>query len=122
MSLNERITKLLDEELEHRVNAILNEYALIISKKHAISLELLLKDMPVAYTSTICKGTKSDGHRCAFKSMNNGYCRKHKEQGERLCQRSISSSNLHNHGPEQMYVRGCPGCESANNGLIDLGI
>ena len=122
MSLHEKIVKLFDEELEDRVNSILNEYAELISKKHAISLELLLKDIPTTYTSTICKGTKSDGHRCTFKALSNGYCRHHKTQSERICQRTISSSSLHNHGPEQMYMRECPGCESANNGLIDLGI
>jgi hypothetical protein len=121
MSLYDKITKLVDEELEDRVNSILNDYAEKISKKHAIPLELLLKDIPEGYTSTICKGTKSDGHRCTFKAIYGGYCRHHKAQGERLCQRTISNSSLHNHGPEQMFVRGCPGCESSN-GLIDLGV
>ena len=121
MSLYEKITKLVNEELEDRVNSILNEYAEKISKKHAIPLELLLKDIPESYTSTICKGTKTDGHRCTFKAGMNGYCRHHKAQGDRLCQRSVSNSSLHNHGPDQMFVRGCPGCESSN-GLIDLGV
>ena len=119
MSLHEKITQIVDEELEERVNAILNEYALKISKKHAIPLELLLKDIPTSFVTTTCKGTKSDGHRCAFKAIHNGYCRKHKSQGERICQRVMSSSNLHNHGPEQMFVKGCPGCESSKE-LIDL--
>jgi hypothetical protein len=121
MSLYEKITKLVDEELEDRVNSILNEYAEKISKKHGISLDILLKDIPEGYTSTVCKGTKADGHRCTFKSIYNGYCRHHKTQGERLCQRTFSSTSIHNHGSEQMFVRGCPGCESSN-GLIDLGV
>jgi hypothetical protein len=56
MSLHEKITQIVDEELEERVNAILNEYALTISKKHAIPLELLLKDIPTSFVSTTCKG------------------------------------------------------------------
>jgi hypothetical protein len=92
MSLHEKITQLVDEELEERVNAILNEYALTISKKHAIPLELLLKDIPVSFVSTTCKGTKSDGHRCTFKAVYNGYCRHHKAQGERVCHRALSTS------------------------------
>lgn len=119
MSLNEKITKLVDDELEDRVNAILNEYAEKISKKHGIPLELLLKELPETFTSTTCKGTKAGGHRCTFRAVYNGYCRHHKTQGERICQRSFSSSNLHNHGPEQMFVHGCPGCESSKE-LIDL--
>ena len=120
MSLHDKITKLFEEELEDRVNSIITEYAEKISKKHAIPLELLLKDIPESYTSTICRGTKSNGDRCAFKSVSNGYCRHHKSQGDRICQRVLSTSSLHNHGSEQMFVRGCPGCESANNGLIEL--
>ena len=121
MSLHEKITQIFDDELEDRVNTILNEYALTISKKHAIPLELLLKDIPTSFVTTTCKGTKSDGHRCTFRSMYNGYCGKHKAQGERICPRTFSSSSLHNHGPEQMFVRGCPGCESSKE-LIDLGV
>ncbi len=119
MSLHEKITKIVEEELEDRVNAILNEYAVKISKKHAIPLEHLLKDIPSSFVSTICKGTKSNGQRCNFRALFNGYCRHHKTQGERICPRVMSSSNLHNHGPEQMFVKGCPGCESSKE-LIDL--
>jgi Zn finger protein HypA/HybF involved in hydrogenase expression len=121
MSLHEKITQLIDEELEDRVNAIINEYALSISKKHAIPLELLLKDIPTSYTSTICKGTKANGQRCVFKCVENGYCRHHLTQCQKITQRSISNSSLHNHGPEKMFDPECPGCQSSN-GLIDLGI
>ena len=121
MSLIEKIAKLVDEELEDRVNTILNEYAEILSKKHGISLDVLLKDLPETYASTTCKGTKSNGQRCGFKSSEDGYCKHHTLQGKRICQRVFSSSSLHNHGPEQMFVRDCPGCNSSN-GLIDLGV
>ena len=119
MSLHDKITKLVEEELDDRVNSIITEYAEKISKKHAIPLALLLKDIPENYTSTICRGTKSNGDRCTFRSIYNGYCRHHKTQGEKICQRSLSTSSLHNHGPSSMFVKGCPGCQSSN-GLIDL--
>jgi len=121
MSLHDKITKLFDEEVEERVNSIINEFAVMISKKHAIPLELILKDIPTTYTSTICKGTKASGQRCTFRCVDNGYCRHHLTQGQKITQRTMSSSSLHNHGPEQMFVRGCPGCECSNE-LIDLGI
>ena len=119
MSLTERITKLVDDELEARVSVIINEYAIVISKKYGISLDLLLRDIPDSYTSTTCKGTKSNGHRCGFRAAENGYCKHHAAQGERINHRSFSSSSLHNHGPDQMFVKGCPGCESSKE-LIDL--
>ena len=122
MSLYEKITKLVDEEMEDRVNLVLNTYAEKISKKHGISLELLLKDIPECYATTICKGTKTTtGQRCSFKASDHGYCRHHALQGQRICQRTFSSSSIHNHGPEKMFVKGCLGCESSN-GLIDLGV
>jgi hypothetical protein len=121
MSLHDKITQLIDEELEDRVNSIINEYALTISKKHQISLDLLLKDIPTTYTSTICKGTKANGQRCGFKAIQNGYCRHHLEQGMRICQRTMSNSSLHSHGPEKMYDPNCPACQSSSE-LRDLGI
>ena len=121
MSMYEKVVKLMDEELEERINTVVNEFAEKISKKHGIPLDQLLKDIPDSYTITTCKGTKHNGQRCTFKASKNGYCRHHALQGQRICQRSFSSSNLHNHGPENMFVKGCPGCESSNE-LIDLGV
>lgn len=120
MSLYEKISKIIDEDLEERINVIVNEYAEKISKKHGIPLEQLLKDIPESFTSTTCKGTKNNGQRCTFKAHENGYCRHHVTQGNRVCQRTFSNSSLHNHGSEIMFVKGCPGCESSK-GLIDLG-
>lgn len=122
MSLYDNVVKLMDEALEERINVVVNEYAEKISKKHGIPLEQLLKDIPESYTITTCKGTKNNGQRCGFKAFENGYCRHHASQGHRVCQRVFSSTgSIHNHGPEMMFVRGCPGCE-ASNGLIDLGV
>ena len=121
MNLHDKITKIVDEELEERVNLIMNEYALTISNKHAIPLDQLLKDIPTSFVSTTCKGTKRNGTRCTNKAIHNGYCGMHKVQGEKICHRVLSSSNLHNHGPEQMFVKGCPACEVSKE-LIDLRV
>jgi len=121
MSLYEKVIKLMDEEIEERINIVVNEYAEKISKKHGIPLEQLLKDIPESYTITTCKGTKNNGQRCGFKAFENGYCKHHISQGKRICQRVFSNSSMHNHGPEHMFVRDCPGCNSSN-GLIDLGV
>ena len=116
----EKITQLIDEELEERVNVIINEFATIISKKHAIPLEHLLKEIPITQ-KTICRGKKKNGQRCTSKASIDGYCGMHTSQGARVRQRIPSSSNIHNHGPDKMFVKGCPGCDESD-GLIDLGI
>jgi hypothetical protein len=123
MSLYEKITKLVDEEVEHRLNAVLNEYAEVLSKKHGISLDVLLKDLPETYTSTTCKGAKANGQRCTFKGIHNGYCSRHVVQGARInLNKSLSSTNLHSHGPEKFYDPECPACQQCTSGLRDLGI
>ena len=74
MSLYDKIIELFEEEVNQRIVSIMNEYVTIISKKHRISLDLLLKDIPEIFSGTICKGTKNDGRRCTFRGTNNGYC------------------------------------------------
>jgi hypothetical protein len=118
--LQDKITELIEQEVGERVGNLLGEYAETISKKHAVPLNLLLRDLPSIATVSLCKGIKFNGQRCLFKGTENGYCRHHKSQGEKIRVRSLSSSNLHTHGPEKMFVRGCPGCENSK-GLIDLG-
>jgi 23S rRNA pseudoU1915 N3-methylase RlmH len=119
MSFNEKLLKLIDEELDEKLNSAINEYAKIISEKHGIYLKDLLKDIPESYSNTFCKGTKNNGERCGFKASENGYCKHHKLQGERICQRIFATTSNHNHGPETMFVIGCPGCQNKKE-LIDL--
>lgn len=121
MSLYEKITKLVDEEVEHRLNSVLNEYAEVLSKKHGISLDILLKDLPDTYTSTTCKGVKNNGQRCTFRGIHSGYCSRHVAQGSKLKSRTFSNTSMHSHGPEKVYDPNCPGCQQCSNGLIDLG-
>jgi hypothetical protein len=120
MSRYEKIDDLIDEEVNQRLVAMMNEYVDIISKKHAISKDLLLKDIPETFSGMICKGTKTDGRRCTFKGIHSGYCRHHATQVGRLKRTSLTRSHSHNHGPEMMYVKNCPGCAFSNE-LIDLG-
>jgi hypothetical protein len=119
MSLYEKIGDLIDEEVNHRLVAMMNEYIEIISKKHGISTELLMKDIPGPFTGTICKGVKNNGHRCQFRGVFDGYCKHHIKNNNRGEFRVIPRTNSHIHGPDQMYVKGCPGCEVSKE-LIDL--
>jgi hypothetical protein len=58
MNLHEKIADIVDEELNERLVSMMNEYIEIISKKHGISMDLLLKDIPETFSGTIWKGTK----------------------------------------------------------------
>jgi len=119
MSLYEKITNIIDDEVNQRLVAMINEYVDIISKKHGISATLLMKDIPESFSGAICKGIKNDGYRCTFKGVYDGYCRHHTKT-QKYCETvRIPRTNSHIHGPDQMYVKGCPGCEISNE-LIDL--
>ena len=69
MSSYDKLITVFDEELKTRANEIISDYAEIISKKHGIPLDLLLRDVPENYTGSVCKGTKSNGHRCTHKDI-----------------------------------------------------
>ena len=120
MSMYEKIMEIFDDELNERLVAMMNEYVEIISKKHGIALDLLLKDIPKTFSGTICKGTKkNDGRRCTFRAGRDGYCRHHLTQANRLKHISIHRSHSHTHGPEQGFVEGCQGCVISKE-IIDL--
>ena len=120
MNPYEKIMETVDEVLNERLVSMMNEYVDIISKKHGISIDLLLKDIPETFSGTICKGAKTDGRRCTCRGIHQGYCRHHAVQGTHLKHMPISRNHSHNHSPELMYVKDCPGCNSSNE-LIDLG-
>ena len=43
--LHDKITELIEQEVGERVGILLGEYAETISKKHAVPLNLLLRDL-----------------------------------------------------------------------------
>ena len=121
--LNELICEFVEDGVDSYYNEQLNQTLENISKKHQIPLELLLRDIPQINGGDRCRGKKRgrDGGgevRCSFKAGENGYCKYHKQQGEKVQPRCLPSLQLHNHGSEKMFVRGCPGCEQ--KGLIGL--
>jgi uncharacterized Fe-S cluster-containing protein len=111
MNSYEKINAIFDEELKTRIGEICSEYAEIISKKHGIALDLLLRDIPTVYTGNMCKGTKSGGIRCTHRGIHNGYCGKHVSQGERIRQRVWDHTNIRTSSPDII---------DSTKGLIDL--
>jgi predicted house-cleaning noncanonical NTP pyrophosphatase (MazG superfamily) len=122
-AISEHIYEMVDEEVNQNYTERLNKKLEDISKVHAIPLDLLLRDLTDTNNDHICKGVRmaKDGinRRCAFRALEGGYCKFHRAQGEKIKKRELSSKNTHTHGPEQMFVKGCPGCENKNE-LIDL--
>lgn len=117
--LNELICETVEDAISSHCEERLNQTLVNISKKHQISLELLLREIPQIDGEERCRGKKHTGDRCSFKAGENGYCKFHQQQATNSKSRCLPSLQLHNHGPEKMFVPGCPGCEQ--KGLIELG-
>jgi hypothetical protein len=119
MNIQDRLIELIDEDLNQRLNLIMNDYVTIISKKHGIPMELLLRDVPTTSSISLCRGIKSNGQRCTFNGQYDGYCKHHQHQGKKIQQRNLPSLNKHTHGAEIMFSKDCPECVKSK-GLIDL--
>ena len=61
MTLHTKLFDMFEEEVNERVSTLLGEYAETISRKHAVPLDILLRDLPVVAKVSLCKGTKSNG-------------------------------------------------------------
>jgi hypothetical protein len=85
----EKIHALIQEEVRIQIN----KYARVISKRHDISLKLLLQDLEGILTETEgsdvpktgqCLGLTAKGTQCKSSGKNQGYCVRHKDQKKEI--------------------------------------
>lgn len=132
MSLLEKIQELVDSEVQRQIM----KYAQVISKKHDISLKLLLQDIP----STVdvesgsktgqCMGITSKKTQCKSSGKNGGgYCMRHVDQKKKVVRvvdpdSQEKSPHVGHTMKECLFLSGCPACEksrgSRQNLLIDI--
>lgn len=99
--VDRRVYERLSDYTEINVQVKLSEFAVIISRRHNIPLNLILRDIPLSKSGTcLCKGVKRNGTVCTrFVDKGKEYCGFHDDQKERfksLCiTHSDSSSQLH---------------------------
>ena len=134
MSLLEKLEELVAAEVQKQ----LMKYAQIISKKHDISLKLLLQDIPskIVTDQTIeqvttgqCLGITAAKRQCKVSGKHGGYCMRHVDQKKVIKQvvsTEVATLNPHvgHIMKECMYLVGCPACDksrgSKQNLLIDI--
>jgi hypothetical protein len=134
MSLIEKIQELVESEVQRR----LMKYAQVISKKHDISLKLLLQDLGTDNVGTEetktgqCLGITARKTQCKTSGKNGGYCARHltqkKEPPKKVPEVVPSEENKNKHVghtmKECMFLAGCPACEKtrgpSQNLLIDF--
>jgi len=135
MSLMDKLQELVDAEVQKQ----LMKYAQVISKRHDISLKLLLRDIPLVSGAPVSEEPVSDGTRClgvtgrgiqcTFTGKFCGYCKRHVSQRKerpRTVESPMSEKNPHvgHTMMECLFLPGCPACEktrcSRQNLLIDI--
>ena len=132
MSLLEKIQELIDSEVQRQVM----KYAQVISRKHDISLKLLLQDIPNisevedGLRTGQCMGVTSKKTQCKSSGKNGGgYCKRHIDQKKKVFTRVADdepqkSPHIGHTMKECLFLPGCPACErsrgSSQNLLIDI--
>jgi len=121
----DQIVKLLEDEIDKRVNERLSVVLERISRTYDISMRQLMRDldaMPDA-VSTCCKGLTGKGKRCSRTAKTDGYCHMHIKQKpvQRVTRAPVAApsqptlSLQHTHTLPPLFMSGCPACEKSRS-------
>ena len=143
MNFNAVLIEKLKDLVNEQVQAQLSQFAQVVSKRHDISLKLLLQDIQSFQNGTLetidlepkksgqCVGLTKAGKQCKFVGKYGGYCTKHTDQKKKPVVKEkevgVEPEVLHvgHNLKEKMFLKGCPACEkmkknSSQNLLIDF--
>jgi hypothetical protein len=130
----EHVLKILEDEVEKRVNERMSQMLEKISRTYDISMRQLLRDVSVIdrTQSSTCRGVTAKGKQCRHAAKENGYCHQHVKQ--KPVQRALAPpapiipSSVrtieHTHTLPPLFLAGCPACargrqpSSDNLGLL----
>ena len=120
MSHMDHISKIIEDEIEKRVNERLSLVLEKVSRTYDISLRQLMRDVSSMgdVPCTMCKGLTAKGKRCSRSAKTDGYCHLHVSQKpvQRVIHRSVSTASTaataaHTHTLPPLFMAGCPACE-----------
>lgn len=134
--LLQQLKNLVNEEIQKQ----LTQFAQIVSKRHDISLKLLIEDLQSFQNGDSvpdedeapkcgqCMGITNAKKRCTFGGKYNGYCYRHKTQRKKVPEITEAVEVTQHIGhtlKEKMFLAGCPACEkmkksSRQNLLIEI--
>jgi hypothetical protein len=114
----EHILKILDEEVEKRVNERMTQMLEKISRTYDISMRQLLRDVSTIdqVQSTTCRGLTAKGKQCRHVATHDGYCHQHvKQKPVRRVTPVVSTPVVapveHTHTLPPLFMAGCPACQ-----------
>jgi len=115
-TLIDKIQNLIEEEVRVQVN----RYAQIISKRHDISLKLLLRDIGLLQSSTEvstrCLGITGKKTQCLAAGKYDGYCSRHVIQRKvplLVAPTPVGVVHIGHTLQESLYLAGCPACDKS---------
>jgi hypothetical protein len=146
MNFNAVLLEKLKDLVNEEVQIQLSHFAQIVSKRHDISLKLLLQDIQSFQNGTLdtidleapkksgqCLGLTKTGNQCKFLGKKGGYCTKHVDQKKKVLVPVATVAETPREEvvhvghtlQEKMFLKGCPACEnmkkkSTQNLLIDF--
>jgi hypothetical protein len=116
--MNQTLLDKLQNLIEEEVRIQINRYAQIISKRHDISLKLLLRDMELLHSSpevsARCLGITGKKTQCLSSGKYDGYCSRHVIQRKVPVVISVVPPGVAHVGhtlTESLFLAGCPACE-----------
>lgn len=131
----DKITLLVQNEIDKKVDEHMTKYIQYISKKYHIPVTSLMADK-LNSTDNVqeeqldinqCNGFTAKGKRCKSSAKKKGYCKRHEDQYVPIQKaKSVEDMNAikHTHTLPPMFLAGCPACESKKisyeNTLIGL--
>ena len=124
-----KIQELIEAEIERRVNEKVTTFAEKVSKNYRIPLPILLRDFgstTEVVKGSDCLGVCANGKRCTFRSVADGYCKKHQGQKKKVEPIEVASTPtlVHTHSVPPLFCEDCPACkktQTSRKPLIDLG-
>ena len=119
-----KLKRIVRERIDEYIEDYIHEYLQKLHRRHGISLENLLRDLPENLASRRCRGVQKNGKRCQKQSIEDGYCALHAEQGRSLRGRTqiamvTPAETGHTHPMTIPYVDTCPACNPTRRAVDD---
>ena len=130
--MNEMMISYMNDAIKTEIQRKLSEFALAVSKRHDISLKLLLQDvqsfqdgdletfdLDAPPTKGKCMGFTKSKQQCKMAGKNGGFCKKHVDQKpvkkDREREKETEVLHIGHSLKEKMFLKGCPACEKMKN-------
>jgi hypothetical protein len=112
MGIPEKVTLLIENEVEKQTHERLCELVMKVSHLYSVPLKIARRDL---LGDTYCMGVKKNGKLCTNKSVKDGYCLHHVNDSRPNKPIEIKDTVRHNHVYPSPLQEGCPACDLLKN-------